>query len=194
MDRIRGPCSPAFQRPRPGSRVTYRFEGSSFSTDLAVGGNAGPARTVDLDDDAYGLRWAELCRLSELQELAVLNPNAQGSAALMSGRPQRRSIRPGSPQTPIRRRWAQVSGRRDGTTKPAKDAADESAPKISALEAELLGLRQLLAKIRAKSEDLRQEMDDLRRDRDHWQNLAKSAGVEKVETRAWFCGRASSGA
>jgi hypothetical protein len=37
-------------------------------------------------------------------------------------------------------------------------------------------------------------MDDLRRDRDHWQNLAKSAGVEKVETRAWFCGRASSGA
>jgi hypothetical protein len=68
----------------------------------------------------------------------------------MSGRPQRRSIRPGSPQTPIRRRWAHVSGRRDGTTKPAKDAADESAPKISALEAELLGLRQLLAKIRAK--------------------------------------------
>jgi hypothetical protein len=112
----------------------------------------------------------------------------------MYGRPQGRSIRPGSPPASIRRRWTQVSRRRDGTTKPAKKAADESAAKVSALEAEIRSLRQLLAEMRVNREDLRQEMDDLRRNRDHWQNLAKSAGAEKVETRAWFCGRASSGA
>ena len=78
--------------------------------------------------------------------------------------------------------------------KPATDAADESASKVSILEAEVLGLRQLLAELRAKSEDVRRETDDLRRDRDHSQNVAKSSGVEKVETLAWFCGRASSGA
>ena len=112
----------------------------------------------------------------------------------MYGRPGRRSIRPESPPASIHGRWTQVSGRRDGTTKPAEDAADESAPEVSLLEAEILDLRQRLAQMRAKSEDLRQEMDDLRRDRDHWQNLAKSAGTEKVETRTWFCGRASPGA
>jgi uncharacterized coiled-coil DUF342 family protein len=112
----------------------------------------------------------------------------------MYGRPQRRSVRPGSAPASIRRRWTQVSGGRDGTATPAKAAAEESAPKVSALEAEVRGLRQLLAEMRANREDLRQETDDLRRDRDHWQNLAKSAGAEKVETRAWFCGRASSGA
>ena len=107
----------------------------------------------------------------------------------MYGRPQRRSVRPWLTSAPIRRRWTQVSGRRDGTMTQASDATE-----VSVLEAEIRGLRQLLAEVRANREDLRQEMDDLRRDRDHWQNLAKSAGAEKVETRAWFCGRASSGA
>jgi hypothetical protein len=37
-------------------------------------------------------------------------------------------------------------------------------------------------------------VDALRRDRDHWRNQAKSAGAEKAEARAWFCGRASSSA
>jgi hypothetical protein len=61
------------------------------------------------------------------------------------------------------------------------------------LEAEVLGLRQSLAEGKANRDALRKEMDDLRRDRDHWRKLAEAAGTEKVETRAWFCGRASSG-
>jgi hypothetical protein len=31
----------------------------------------------------------------------------------------------------------------------------------------------------------------LRRDRDHWQGLAKSAEREKAAPRTWFCGRVS---
>jgi phage shock protein A len=79
--------------------------------------------------------------------------------------------------------------------KSTGDAADELALKLPILEAEVLGLRQLLAEVRANRDKLRQEMDDLRRDRDHWQKLAGQAGptLSGVERRAWFCGRASSG-
>ena len=112
----------------------------------------------------------------------------------MHGRPQRRSVRPGLTSAPIRRRWDQISGRQGGAVNPAKDPADKSAPKVSALEAEILGLRKLLAELRTNGDALRQEMDALRRERDHWQNLAKSAGADKMPARAWFCGRASSGA
>jgi FtsZ-binding cell division protein ZapB len=75
--------------------------------------------------------------------------------------------------------------------KPASDATDEAALKVPTLQAEILGLRQRLAEVQANREDLRQEMDDLRRDRDHWQKLAKSAEPEKERARTWFCGRVS---
>lgn len=75
--------------------------------------------------------------------------------------------------------------------KPAKNATDEAALKVPMLEAEIRSLRQELAEVQAKREHLRREMDDLRRDRDHWQNLAKSAAAEKEATRTWFCGRVS---
>ena len=77
--------------------------------------------------------------------------------------------------------------------KPANDATDEAALKVPILTAEILGLRQRLAEVQAKREDLRQEMDDLRRDRDYWRNLAKSAEAERAGTRTWFCGRVSPG-
>jgi hypothetical protein len=77
--------------------------------------------------------------------------------------------------------------------KPARDATDEAALKVPVLEAEILTLRQLLAEARASREHLREEMDDLRRDRDHWQSLANSAGAEGAGMRTWFCGRASPG-
>ena len=76
--------------------------------------------------------------------------------------------------------------------KSANDATDEAALKVSILKTEILGLRQLLAEVQANRENLRQEMDDLRRDRDHWKNRAKSAEGEKEATRTWFCGRVSS--
>ena len=72
---------------------------------------------------------------------------------------------------------------------------DESALKLPRLEAEVLGLRQLLAEVKANRDDLRQKMDDLRRDRDHWQKLAEQAGptLTGPGQRTWFCGRASLG-
>jgi hypothetical protein len=106
----------------------------------------------------------------------------------MYGRPLRRSTPPGSATAPIRRRWTQASANRGGTMNP--DAPDESPPKAPTLEVEILGLRQRLAEVQAKSEDLRKEMDDLRRDRDHWRDLAKPAEADKAGPRTWFCGRA----
>ena len=76
--------------------------------------------------------------------------------------------------------------------KPAKNTAEVSAHKLPILEAEMLGLRQLLAEVMANRDDLRQETDDLRRDRDHWQKLAEQAGNPGAQPRSWFCGRASS--
>ena len=64
------------------------------------------------------------------------------------------------------------------------------------LEAEVLGLRQLLAEVKANRHDLRQKMDDLRRDRDHWQKLTEQAGPTlsgAAARRTCFCGRASPG-
>ncbi len=176
------------ERPLP-VRGFFVFDGPRS------GGNRGPhARTLDVDDDAHGIGWPRFCKNLELPELAILNTGAQGSARLMYGRPQRRSLRPRSPPASIRRRWTQFSERRGGATNLAEDGTDESTPKISVLEAEILGLRQLLAELRANGYELRQEVYALRRDRDHWRNQAKSAGAEKAEARAWFCGRASSGA
>ena len=104
---------------------------------------------------------------------------------------RQRSARSGSTPAPIRTRLSNVPENRDSAMKSAGDAADELALKLPILEAEVLGLRQLLVEVSANRDQLRQEMDDLRRDRDHWQKLAEQAGP--VGERAWFCGRASSG-
>jgi hypothetical protein len=78
--------------------------------------------------------------------------------------------------------------------KPTTDAADELAAKLPILEAEILGLRQLLAEVKANRDELRREMDGLRRDRDHWQKLAEQPEPTGAGRRAWFCGRVSSSA
>ena len=64
------------------------------------------------------------------------------------------------------------------------------------LEAEVLGLRQSLAEGKANRDALRKEMDDLRRDRDHWRKLAEQGGpkLAAAAQKTWFCGRASAGA
>jgi hypothetical protein len=109
----------------------------------------------------------------------------------MNGLHHRRSARPGLTPSSVRRRWSNVAGNRDVKPKPAPGPAADLASKLPMLEAEILGLRHLLAEMKANREDLRQEMDDLRRDRDHWQDLAKSAQHEKAGPRTWFCGRVS---
>jgi phage shock protein A len=79
--------------------------------------------------------------------------------------------------------------------KSTRDATDELGLKVPILEAEVVGLRQLLAEVKANRDGLRREVDDLRRDRDHWQKLAEQAELtlSGAGRRAWFCGRASSG-
>ncbi len=111
----------------------------------------------------------------------------------MYARPVRRSEPPESVPASVQRRWSDVSGSGGATMKPARDAAEESALNLPILEAEIKGLRQLLAEVQANRDSLRRQIDDLRRDRDHWQALAKSAEGEKAAPRTWFCGRVSSG-
>ena len=56
-----------------------------------------------------------------------------------------------------------------------RDATDELTLKLPLLEAEILGLRRLLAEVNANRDQLRQEMEDLRRDRD--QSISKTGGT-----------------
>ena len=107
---------------------------------------------------------------------------------------QQRSARTAPTLASIRSRPV-VPGIRDGEAESTRDARDELTLKLPMLEAEVLGLRQSLAEVKASRDALRKEMDDLRRDRDHWRKLAepgesKPAGAGQ---KTWFCGRASSG-
>jgi uncharacterized coiled-coil DUF342 family protein len=108
---------------------------------------------------------------------------------------QRRSARSAPAQAPARSRPGEFADNRDGATKSTEDRSDELTRELPILEAEVSGLRQLLAEVRANRDELRQEVDGLRRDRDHWQKLAEQAGSAPLGAgrRAWFCGRASLG-
>ena len=108
----------------------------------------------------------------------------------MYARPIRRSEPPETAPASSQRRWTDVSGNAGAAMNPARDAADKSA-QGGILEAEIKGLRQLLAEVQANRDSLRRQIDDLRRDRDHWQALAKSAEREKAAPRTWFCGSVS---
>ena len=103
---------------------------------------------------------------------------------------QQRSAPTTPMQASIRSRPGNVAGIRDATTEPTRD---EPTLKIQMLEAEVLGLRQNLAEVKANRDVLRKEMDDLRRDRDHWRKLAEPAEpkLERPEQKTWFCGRVS---
>jgi hypothetical protein len=86
-----------------------------------------------------------------------------------------------------------IPGIPDATAESTSDGGDEHFPKISMLEAEVLGLQQSLAEVRANRDELRKELDDLRRDRDHLGKLSET-GERKLEgagRKTWFCGRAS---
>jgi hypothetical protein len=86
-----------------------------------------------------------------------------------------------------------VTGIRDAT---AESTRDELTFKLPMLEAEVLGLRQNLAEVKADCDASRKEMDDLRRDRDHWRKLAEQGEPKPAPAaqKTWFCGRASPGA
>ena len=97
-------------------------------------------------------------------------------------------------QASIRSRSGSVPGIRDVAVESTSDGRDEHTLKLSMLEAEVLGLRQNLVEVKASRDALRKEMDDLRRDRDHWRKLAEPVKpkLEGAVQRTWFCGRAAS--
>jgi hypothetical protein len=99
-------------------------------------------------------------------------------------------------QTSIRNRSGSVPGILDATADSASDGSAELTLKLSMLEAEVLGLRQNLAEVTVRRDALRKEVDDLRRDRDHWRKLAEPTEpkLEGAGQKTWFCGRASAGA
>ena len=108
---------------------------------------------------------------------------------------QRRSARVAPAEAPPRGRLGDIPDHRAGAMRATTDAPDELALKL--LEAEVAGLRQLLAEVTANRDELRQEIGGLRRDRDHWQKLAEKARPTPPAAagqRSWFCGRASAGA
>jgi hypothetical protein len=108
---------------------------------------------------------------------------------------QQRSAWTSPMQGSIRGRPGSIPGIRDVAVESTSDGRDELAFKLSMLEAEVLGLRQSLAEVTANRDALRKEMDDLRRDRDHWRKLAEPGEPkEGAGRKAWFCGRASAGA
>ena len=110
---------------------------------------------------------------------------------------QRRSARVAPAQAAPRGRLGDIPDHRAGAMRATTDAADELALKLPILEAEVAGLRQLLAEVTANRDELRQEIGGLRRDRDHWQKLAEKARPTPPAAagqRSWFCGRASAGA
>ena len=96
-------------------------------------------------------------------------------------------------QASIRSRPGSVPGIRDVAVESTRDKLTLTLPMLEAGE---LGLRQSLAEVTANRDELRKEMDDLRRDRDHWRKLAEPAKpkLEGTGQKTWFCGRASAGA
>ena len=155
------------------------------------------SRVVDLGDDADRLRRAGPGGVSNLQASPALDPlSRRDMSAMMYSLRQRRSARSAPVPAPIWSRPSRVPENLGGAMKSTRDATDELALKLPILEAEVLGLRQLLAEVKANRDDLRQKMDDLRRDRDHWQKLTEQAGPTlsgAAGRRTWFCGRASPG-
>ena len=58
---------------------------------------------------------------------------------------------------------------------------DDLAPKLAAAEAAISGLQELLDKVRTSHDELRQTLDDLKRDRDEWRGRA-----ERHAERPWW--------
>jgi hypothetical protein len=68
---------------------------------------------------------------------------------------------------------------------------DDLATKLEAADAAFSGIEELFGKVRTSQNELRQALDDLRRERDEWQ-----ARAERQTERPWWrrlAGRATEG-
>ena len=64
---------------------------------------------------------------------------------------------------------------------PGTIATDDLATKLAAADAAISGIQELLGKIRTSHDELRQTLDDLKRDRDDWRGRA-----ERLTERPWW--------
>jgi hypothetical protein len=103
---------------------------------------------------------------------------------------RRQRSAPSATQGSIRGIPSSIPGIRDAKVESTRD---ELTLRLPLLEAEVLGLRQNLAEVKANRDALREEMNDLRRDRDDWRKRAAPSEpkLEGAGQKTWFCGRAS---
>ena len=87
---------------------------------------------------------------------------------------QRRLARAAPTPEPVRGRPSAVPASPLDDAQSMNETSEDLTLKLPVLEAEILGLRRLLAEVNANREQLRQEAEDLRRDRDH---SAKTGGT-----------------
>jgi hypothetical protein len=64
---------------------------------------------------------------------------------------------------------------------PETISTDKLEEKLAAAEAAISGIQELLGKIRTSHDELRQALDDLKRDRDEWRSRA-----ERPTERPWW--------
>ena len=64
---------------------------------------------------------------------------------------------------------------------PVPGTTGDLATKLAAADAAISGIQELLGKIRTSHDELRQTLDDLKRDRDDWRGRA-----ERLTERPWW--------
>jgi hypothetical protein len=72
----------------------------------------------------------------------------------------------------------------DGANTPLRQLpapTDDLAAKLAAADAAISGIQELLGKVRTSHDELRQTLDDLKRDRDEWRGRA-----ERQTERPWW--------
>jgi hypothetical protein len=65
--------------------------------------------------------------------------------------------------------------------RPLPAPMDDLATKLAAADAAISGIQELLGKVRTSHDELRQTLDDLKRDRDEWRRRA-----ERPAERPWW--------
>jgi chromosome segregation ATPase len=110
------------------------------------------------------LRFREAAEETETGKLAMWDAINSGhmSAELIEDR--------GAPRAPLRQLQA-----------PGTIATTDLATKLTAADAAISDIQELLGKVRTSHDELRQTLDDLERDRDEWRRRA-----ERLSERPWW--------
>ena len=107
---------------------------------------------------------------------------------------RQRSARTAPIEASIRGRLGSVPGIRDVAVESASDGRDEHTLKLSMLEAEVLGLRQSLAEVKANRDALRRKWTICAATATIGGSWRSRASQSRKGRKTWFYGRASAGA